>query len=144
MIEEQNPAAAKPSELSALLDELHGLLVYAYQCGSCDQRVNPAKTGDGLRSSAHGWADQIVRQGGTLVNEISEALFQRDLARTDASEEARCADALHKELNGAAAEVKALRRALANMVSAQHAGPITDEMHVAWENARQLLTPNAD
>lgn len=78
-----------------------------------------------------------------LHSEFQEALFQRDLARTDVHEEARCSDALHKELNGAAYEVKALRRALANMVSAQHAGPITDEMHAAWENARLLLTPNA-
>lgn len=32
-----------------------------------------------------------------------------------------------------------LRSALQAMVSAQHAGPITDEMHAAWRNAGQLL-----
>ena len=40
------------------------------------------------------------------------------------------------------AEVKQLRKALQAMVSAQHAGLITEEMYTAWKNARELLTPN--
>lgn len=34
-----------------------------------------------------------------------------------------------------------LQTALQNMVSAQHAGPITDEMCIAWTAARGLLKP---
>lgn len=34
-----------------------------------------------------------------------------------------------------------LQTALQNMVSAQHAGPITDEMCTAWTAARGLLKP---
>ena len=35
--------------------------------------------------------------------------------------------------------IDAMRRALQAMVSAQHAGPITDEMYLAWSNAKALL-----
>lgn len=120
-----------PRPINGAADDSAAWCVLAGHCG-CDHgykllmRANPIYAG-------------LHTEFQAALHDRDEAIFQRDLARTDLNEEARCGDALHKELNGAAAEVKALRRALADMVSAQHAGPITREMYDAWEHARKLL-----
>jgi hypothetical protein len=51
---------------------------------------------------------------------------------------------LHTAFQAALKERDGMGAALQSMVSAQHAGPITDEMHKAWEHARSLLTPNTN
>lgn len=128
MSENESQPAAKPSELSALLGErIEKNLRYL------DHWV---KNYDFGRPSVHSESAAIIR---ALLGEVQEAMFQRDLARTDASEEARCADELHKDLNKAATEVKALRLGIARVVEQMELATGPAMVRQAYEMLRQLV-----
>ena len=68
-----------------------------------------------------------------LRDELIRARDEIVLTRQTADHFARLLARCKRERSGEVLEV------LRAMVSAQHAGPITDEMYAAWERARALL-----